>query len=296
MEIPKVFNYFQTSTSPEMKRNCFTIILLAIVLQAHSQHARNTLAFTVSGQDRMEVVKSSVRLAEWHEQAFWPVYERYLNEATKISSETYRSLSDLAKTDARAVDQDAFENGWKLLTSRNEELELRKKYYREVGAILNGIVALQFLQTEAMMDMLESAKIYSNSKLEKYRFYVRALPKEEVKEAKHNTLAAALSVPDDKKETFWDVYARYEEESDALLGEAYSVYSLFASDAADFTPALAKRLGNDLLQVMEREIRLKERYFLEMNAMVGSLLAARFLAWEDYYSLVAKMYVWSDAP
>jgi hypothetical protein len=90
------------------------------------------------------------------------------------------------------------------------------------------------------------------------------------------------------------VYSKYEDECNALLGEKYSIYGLFSSDAADFTPALAKRLGNDLLQVMEREIRLKERYYLEMNASVGSHEAARFLAWEDYYSVVAKMYAWAD--
>ena len=90
------------------------------------------------------------------------------------------------------------------------------------------------------------------------------------------------------------MYSRYEDECDALLGENLSVYSLFSSDASDFTPALAKRLGNDLLQVMEREIRLKERYYLEMNATAGSLAAARFLAFEDYYSIVAKMYAWAD--
>lgn len=279
-----------------MRSTCFTILFLCIVVTSFGQHAKNTLALTVSGKDRIAVVKSNVRLAEWHEKAFWPVYEKYLGEATKMYSETYRSLHDLAKTDASVSEQDAFDNGWKLLTSRNEELELRKKYYREVGGILNGVVALQFLQTESMMDMLESAKIYGKSKLGKYRFHDKALPQAEVREAKHNTIASALSIPEEKSETFWNLYARYEQESDALLGEAYNIYSLFASDAADFTPALAKRLGNDLLQVMEREIRLKERYFLEMNAMVGSTIAARFLAWEDYYSLVSKMYAWADTP
>ncbi len=269
-----------------------TICLLSFVCFA--QHARNTLALSVSGNDRISIVKSSVRLAEWHEKSFWPLYDKYMNDAVKVYSLTYRSLQDLARTDASVPQQDAFENGWKLLTSRNEELELKKKYYQEVGAVLNGVIALQFLQTEAMMDMLGTAQIYSDSEWKKYRFHEQALAVNEVKEAKHNTLAAALSIPPDKKDAFWNVYTKYEEESDALLGDAYSVYSLFASDAADFTPALAKRLGNDLLKVMEREVRLKERYFLEMNAMAGSTLAARFLAFEDYYSVVAKMYAWSD--
>jgi hypothetical protein len=45
---------------------------------------------------------------------------------------------------------------------------------------------------------------------------------------------------------------------------------------------------------MEREVKLKEKYFLEMNAAVGPTLAARFLAWEDYYSVVAKMHAWAE--
>ena len=278
-----------------MKKLCCILILCSIVSEGFGQHAKNTLALSVSGKDRLSVVKSSVHLAEWHEKSFWPLYEKYMSDAAKVYSDTYRSLKDLAETDAKAAEEDAFAHGWNLLTSRNDELELRKKYYQEVGAVLNGVVALQFLQTEAMMDMLESTRIYSNSPLGEYRFHGQSMAEDEVKDAKHNVLAAALSIPAEKKEAFWSVYSKYEDESDALLGEAYSVYTLFASDAADFTPALAKRLGNDLIHVMERELRLKERYFLEMNSIVGSSLAARFLAWEDYYSLVSKMYAWADA-
>lgn len=279
-----------------MRGTGFTLILCMAVSTLFAQHAKNTLALTVSGNDRISVVKSSVHLAEWHEKSFWPLYETYLQEATEVYSETYRSLQDLAETDVSVAGQEAFENGFKLLRYRNEELALRNKYYREVGAVLNGVVALQFLQTEAMMDMLQSAQIYSKSRWQNFRFRSPALPAGQISEAKHNTMASALLIPADKAAAFWDVYSRYEKDCDAILGDAYSVYSLFASDASDFTPALAKRLGYDLLQVMEREVKLKERYFLEMNAVVGSSLAARFLAWEDYYSIVSKMYAWADAP
>jgi hypothetical protein len=278
-----------------MKSICFTIIFLS-ALNSFGQHAKNTLAMTVSGTDRVSVVKSSVRLAEWHEKSFWPLYEKYLKDATEVYSLTYRSLKDLASTKKNSDEQEAFENGWNLLTHRNEELELKKKYYQEVGAILNGVVALQFLQTEAMMDMLETAQIYKENGWEKYRYHATSMPQDKVKEGKHNMLKLAVSLPAEKQELFWSLYSKYEEESDALLGDAYNVYGLFASDASDFTPALAKRLGNDLLHVMEREVRLKERYFLEMNAIVGPLPAARFLAWEDYYSVVCKMYAWADTP
>lgn len=272
------------------------MLYLLVATAGFGQHAKNTLALTVSENDRISVIKSSVRLAEWHEKSFWPLYEKYMKDAVKVYSSSYRSLQDLVETDKMTRDDEAFENGRKLLKYRNDELALKKQYYQEIGGVLNGVVALQFLQTEAMMDMIESSEIYGKSSWKDFRFHPQAMSADQKKNAKHNTLASALSLSPSEENAFWAVYARYEEECDALLGEDYSLYSLFASDASDFTPALAKRLGHDLLQVMEREINLKQKYFLEMNATVGSSLAARFLAWEDYYSLVSKMYTWADTP
>ncbi len=269
---------------------------LLCISSSFGQLVENTLKLTVSGDDRISVVKGSVKLKEWHEKSFWPIYHNYLQEATGVYSMTYRSLADLADTDASAKEDVAFENAWKLLKYRNQELQLKKKYYREVGAALNGVIALQFLQTEAMMDMQESRGIYTQSDWERYRFQGHLIPDDQVDRAKRNTLAAALEIPTDKRAAFWRLYDEYEEERNALLGDAYSVYTLFASDAADFTPGLAKRLGYDLLHVMEREIRLKERAFLDMRTQVGAVLASRFLAFEDYYSVVSKMYAWTDTP
>lgn len=279
-----------------MKGVFTTTILLCLYTSSFSQLAKNAVSLPVSGNDRITVVRSSVRLAEWHEKSFWPLYEKYLSDATSVFSVTYRSIRDLAATDESVEEQTAFENGWKVLTSRKEEVALRKKYYAEVGSILNGVIALQFLQTEALMDMLETANLYGKSEWEKYRFQAHSIPENQVREAKHNTLAAAINIPSEKEDAFWNLFNDYENESNALLGDAYNVYSLFASDAADFTPALAKRLGHDLLHVMEREVRLKERYFLQMNSVVGSNLAAQFLAFEDYYSVLSKMHAWADAP
>lgn len=279
-----------------MRSTGFILCLCIVAQTGFGQHANNTLLLTVSGKDRISVVKSSVHLAAWHEKAFWPLYEAYLGEATDVYAAAYRSLHDLAETDATITGGEAFQNGRKLLTYRGDELELQKKYYRQVGSQLNGVIALQFLQTEAMMDMLESAQVYNKSQWQEFRFHPQSLDEAQQREAKHNIMNAALALPADKEAAFWSVYSKYEEECDALLGEGYTIYTLFASDAADFTPAIAMRLGNDLLQVMERELKLKEKYFKKMNAEAGSTIAARFLAWEDYYSIISKMYAWAETP
>ena len=68
-----------------------------------------------------------------------------------------------------------------------------------------------------------------------------------------------------------------------------------AGEATDYPSGLAKRLGYDLLIVMGRELEVKEKYYQEMCAQTSPSLAARFLAWEDYYSVVCKMTTWAGA-
>ena len=76
-----------------MRSTCFAVVYL-LALTCYAQHAKNTLAMTVSGTDRISVVKSSVRLAEWHEKSFWPLYEKYLADATPLyASPSSASLS-----------------------------------------------------------------------------------------------------------------------------------------------------------------------------------------------------------
>jgi hypothetical protein len=240
------------------------------------------------------MVQNSIDIPSWHEKSFWPLYEKYMNKVEEASLATYRSLDDLARTDARASDQEAFDNARKMIDFRYAELEVRKQYFMEIGVAFNGIIALQFLQTEALLDMMESSHIYDLTTWRKFRLHPQALDENQFTAAKYNTISKAVSLTPDKAQAFYAVYNRYEQECSDVLGENYDLYGLYAGEATDFTPGLSKRLGYDLLSVMQRELKLKDKYYMEMNEAVGPVLAARFLAWEDYYSLVSKMYAWSD--
>lgn len=276
-----------------MKR--VVIIALALAAMAFKSSSQN-LEASLSGPDRMTMVKSSIDIPVWHEKSFWSLYDNYLQNHEQVASQSYRSLVDLAKIDKTASDTEAFEHAKKMLVYRTNELEVRTKYFQEVGNGFNGIIALQFLQTEVMFDMIESSGIYEATYWRNFRFHPKALTSDQHAEAKHNTISAALSLAPEQKDAFYRVYAQYEQECSDQLGENYDIYALFAGEPSDFTPALAKRLGHNLLEISKRELKLKEKYFLKMNSAVGSSVASRFLAWEDYYSLVSKMYAWTEAP
>ena len=266
-----------------------------VVFSTFGQPAKPAFVASVSGEDRIALAKTTIHLTEWHEKAFWNQYENYLNKGQELSAFMYSAIVGMATTDKSVNDKEAFDNARTMIYYRYEQLALWQKYYAEIGASNNGVIALQFLQTEVLLDMLESARIYEQTPLKYFHFH----PSEDsitLLAAKHNALSAALSLSKTDEEAFFKVYARYEHECDDLLGEDYSLIAAYAGEPSDFTPGQAKFLGFNLLEVMRREIKLKEKYFGEMNSAMGPSLAARFLAWEDYYSLVSKMDAWADAP
>jgi hypothetical protein len=253
-------------------------------------------AASVSGESRISLVKSSVDIPSWHEKAFWPIYENYVTDNEVAALNHYRSLEKLTTVNRTTTVDEAVHDAEQMLATRNDVLRVRRQYYQEMANALNGIISLQFIQTELLLDMMETSKVYEDSPWRKFRFHANALSENQRKTAKRNTMTAALLLTKDEAEWFWKIYDQYEEQCDAILGEDYTMISLYAGEPSDFTPALAKRLGSDLLVLVDREAKLKEEYFYKIRNSISANLAARFLAWEDYYSLVSKMHAWADAP
>jgi hypothetical protein len=276
-----------------MKR-LFIPVLVAIVQLTFSQVRPGVFTTSLTSDSRLSIIKSSVNVPVWHEKSFWPLYEDYLSNAITLSNASYMNLADLAKLDEATIEQDAFEYGSKMIRSRTESLKVLEKYYVEIGTEFNGVIALQFLQAESLLDMMECTHIYEETNWKKFKFQFNGLTSPQSRQAKHNSLKLALSLPAEKAEAFWKVYFRYEEECNALLGENYSIISLYSIEPSDFTPGLSKRLGYDFIKLMQRENKLKEEYFLAMNKAVGPSLASSFLAWEDYHSLISKMHAWVE--
>jgi hypothetical protein len=243
----------------------------------------------------MDLVKTSISLSEWHEKSFWAQYNDYLEKIQGVSSLTYKALQKLAQID-KADDVEAFENGRKVIAYRFNELAVKRAYFVEINHEHNGTIGLQFLQTEALLDMIECARVYDASLLRDFCFLPKAFSDATLKQAKYKTITKALSLAPGNATTFFSVYSRYEQECEDILGEQYDLYELFSVEASDFTPAVCKNNGYNLLTLMDREIKLKEKYFNEMNTLAGPSLAARFLAWEDYYSVTCKMSALVSAP
>ena len=279
-----------------MKRAYLIAVVSMLAFSCFGQHVGNTFAASLSGAERMSVVKNSINVPSGHEKSFWPVYENYFNKVEAVSLQAYSAVNDLANLNDGVSDDEAVASAKKVFDLRRQELALRKEYYYQIGAEFNGIIAMQFLQAEAILGMMENSGIYDATQWRRYRFYPRGFKGDAavIRAAKYNTISKAIGLSPETAPQFYVIYTNYEQECDQMLGEDYSLIGLYAGDPSGFTPGLAKRLGYDLLTIMDREISIKEKYFDKLTEAIGGKTAARLFAWEDYYSLQNKMLAWSE--
>ncbi|HEY0740663.1 MAG TPA: hypothetical protein VGD40_04340 [Chryseosolibacter sp.] len=278
-----------------MKRILMTVIAASVTVFAAAQEATTSLV-SYTGKNKLALVKNSIDVPAWHEKTFWPLYENYLAASGKIASQTHRLRKAIADINESTSNEDARVAAENFLSAETQSIATKREYYQKISTELNGNLSLQFLQSEVVMDMMEASTAYDESSIKNFRFHPKVTSTEQFRQAKRNMIAKALNLTKDNGYLFWNMYNQYEEDLDNLLGEEYSLISYYANEPTDFTPALSKRMGHDILAILEREIKLKEKYYQKLKGDMGPVMAAKFLAWEDYYSVVSKMYAWADAP
>jgi hypothetical protein len=183
-----------------------------------------------------------------------------------------------------------------LIAHRYDKLSVKKQYFNQVNSQINGKMALQFLQAEELLDLMTCWSIFEGTSWQKIITDPYSVVSSDRIEEKHRIITSVLSLPETAHEKFWGLYDAYESECSVLLGEGLSMFEQYIREVSDLTPAQATRFGSEFLNLQQKEAKLKERYFLEMNEAMGPGLAARFIALEDYFSVIGKMKVWADAP
>jgi hypothetical protein len=275
-----------------MKSFLLPASLLVFVVFGQSQPSYVSAVSTV---DRIAVIKNSVNLTEWHEKSFWAQYNNYLSKTENVSAHLYISMIELAGLTKKSDTAEASSRARHMLKLAFEQQALMASYYREIGQDHNGTIALQFLQAETQLDLMEGVAIYENSRMRPFRLKPGLTQRTGTWQAQYNVVSKALALTPAEAEVFYPIYSRYQAECEDVLGTDYSMYELFAGPADDYPPGLAKRIGYDLLTVSKRELELKQKFYEEIRQASGPLIAAQFLAWEDFHSLVCKMTVWADA-
>ena len=110
---------------------------------------------------RKQIIAQNLTLTPEESTRFWPVYDRYQADLTKIKDDQYRLIAEYANTygsydDAKARD---FIERWLDLDMKTTAL--RASYVPMVGEVLPGVKATTFFQMDRRVSMMIDQRIAS---------------------------------------------------------------------------------------------------------------------------------------
>jgi Spy/CpxP family protein refolding chaperone len=160
-----------------MKNKMIAVVVLAgawIVAapQARAQAAASTDSPTVTDQDiqllrqdlrskKKQMVAANLTLTDAEATKFWPVYDQYSAEMTKLGDQRYALIKEYAKGFGSLTDAQAKSLIDRSLALDEATVQLRIKYVPIVSKVLPGIKTATFFQIDRRLSTLIDLQLAS---------------------------------------------------------------------------------------------------------------------------------------
>ena len=113
-------------------------------------------------QQKAEIMGAVMQLDIDQSAKFWPIYNEYDAELTKLNNLRVANIKEYAQDYDGMTDAKADELVQKVLEYRKQRAELLAKYYLRVKTALGSIEAARFLQVEDQLLMIMDLQIASS--------------------------------------------------------------------------------------------------------------------------------------
>jgi hypothetical protein len=159
-----------------MKR--FTVVTIGTVMvlagALHPQDAVETknreanikTYITLLRQDikkgKVAVLTEMMELTPEEASKFWPVYNEYDKELTRMADERLALIRVYAENHGSMTDQQVTEMGRKVLDLESRRTELKKRYFDRLSQALTPKIAGRFLQIENQLLMILDLQVASS--------------------------------------------------------------------------------------------------------------------------------------
>ena len=112
---------------------------------------------------KKQIIAANLQLTEADATRFWPVYDRYVAELTKINDEKYAVIKEYADAWGNMKDDQALSLTNRALAVEEKVAQLRIKYVPIFSQVVSGSTVATFFQIErrvqAMVDLQLSAQL-----------------------------------------------------------------------------------------------------------------------------------------
>ena len=113
-------------------------------------------------QQKSEIMGEMMQLSAADAAKFWPIYDEYDKELTKLNDLRVANIQDYANNYDQMTDAKADELMQKAMAYRKQRSELVARYYDRVKQTLGGITAARFVQVEDQLLLLIDLQIDSS--------------------------------------------------------------------------------------------------------------------------------------
>lgn len=113
-------------------------------------------------QQKAEIMGSVMVLSADDAAKFWPIYNQYDAELTKLNDQRVENIKEYARTYTQMTDEKADELIQKSLAYQKERAELLARTYSKVKDALGAITAARFAQVEHQLLLLIDLQIVSS--------------------------------------------------------------------------------------------------------------------------------------
>jgi hypothetical protein len=108
------------------------------------------------------LIKEPMQLDEQQSAAFWPIYNQYDVEQTKLGDQKLAVMQDYAHDFVTMNDEKADQLAHRVMEIDDQRLALRKKYYDILKKVLPVVLVVRFFQLENQIQLVVDLQIASN--------------------------------------------------------------------------------------------------------------------------------------
>lgn len=151
-----------------MKRFIFLLALLSS-MSLYAQNVDDFIQLLKSNvqSDKIAIITQVMNFTEEQSNLFWPIYNEYSNELSKLSDKRIANIKDFAMNYDSLTNEKADQLINNAFDFQDDRLSLNEKYYNKIADALGAIVAAKYMQLENQIQLIIDLQINSNLPLAK---------------------------------------------------------------------------------------------------------------------------------
>jgi len=113
---------------------------------------------------------------------------------------------------------------------------------------------------------------------------------------KEQIVRETMQLNDQQAAIFWPIYRQYQAEQSKLITDKVAIVADYSSNFSTMTDDKADQLVQQVMQIDEKRMALREKYYATMKKALSPILASRFFQVEQQLQLIVDLQIAAKLP